>query len=117
MKKKILSAISLVEYGCLIASAIAVLIFQFLPYYECIMVALWCYVVGFGLSTIKAIVLCIEIFVASRRVKGEDEALVTSTTFEVLKSKKQKVKAVLTVLLYAAIFAFAIVVLVMYPTL
>lgn len=114
-KKQILHVINLVEYVSLIIATIAVLISQFVPYLACVIVGMSFYALGFLLASIRAVINCVEIFIASKRVSGENEALVTTNRVEVLNSKKEKAQAVLSALLWFLLFAFALVVLILYP--
>ncbi len=115
LKKNILKVMSLIEYVSLILATVAVLTFQFLPYLICIMVALGCYTLGFFMASIRSVLNCVEIFFASKQVNGEEQALVTSSKVEVLNSKKERVLAVLGAIMWIALFAFALVVLILYP--
>lgn len=114
-KKQILHTINIVEYATLIIATIAVLISQFVPYLACVIVGMSFYALGFLLASVRAVINCIEIFNASKQVSGESEALVTTNRVEVLNSKKEKVQAVLGAILWILLFAFALVVLILYP--
>ena len=67
------------------------------------------------MASIRSIFNCVEIFKASKLVSGENEALVTTKKVEVLNSKKEKASAVLNVILWVGLLAFAVVVLILYP--
>lgn len=114
-KKSILHFISITEYVALISATVAVLVFQFKPYLWCIITALACYVLAFFIASIRAVLNCIEIFNASKLVNQEDQALVTTSSVEVLNSKKEKRTAVATTIVWLLLLAFAIVVLILYP--
>lgn len=113
--KKFLQVVNILEYVALITATVAVLISQFLPYLQCIITGLVAYVVGFLIASFRAVLNCIEVFTASKRVVDENSALVTSSSVEVLNSKKERTHAVLSVVLWVALLVFALVVLILYP--
>ena len=115
-KKPILQVINILEYVTFIAATVAVLTSQFLPqYYLFVIIGLSCYVVGFFIAGFRSVLNCVEIFNASRLVNGEKQALVTNSKVEVLNTKKEKTQAILNAILWILLFAFALVVLILYP--
>ena len=114
-KKQILSVINVIEYVALIVATIAVLTSQFVPYLAFVLVGMASYCVGFLIVSIRAVLNCVEIFWASKQTNGEEQALVTTKQVEVLNSKKEKVHAVLSAIMWIALFVFALVVLILYP--
>ena len=114
-KKQVLSVINIIEYIALIVATIAVLTFQFVPYLACIFVGMSCYCAGFLIASVRAVLNCIEIFWASKQAQGKGQALVTTKQIEVLNSKKERIHAVLSAIMWIALFVFALVVLILYP--
>ncbi len=115
-KKSFVKIISIVEYLALIVATVAVLVSQFIPKLAIVIVGLSAYTIGFLFSSIRSVFSCVEIFSASKLVGDENSALVTTNQVEVLNSKKEKVRAVLGAIMWIAIFAFSLVVLIWYIT-
>lgn len=115
MKNKLfVKIIGILEYITLIVATVAVLVSQFIPKTIIVVVGLFGYVCGFLFSSIRSVFSCVEIFSASKMVSGEDSALVTTNQVEVLNSKKEKTVAVLGAIMWIAVFAFSLVVAILY---
>lgn len=113
-KKSFIKVISIIEYLALIVATVAVLVSQFIPKLFIVIIGLSGYVIGFLFSSIRSVFACIEIFSASRKVDGEESALVVTNSVEVLNSKKERASSVVSAIIWLAIFAFSLVVLIWY---
>jgi hypothetical protein len=73
------------------------------------------YVAGFFVMSTRAIFNLVELAISIKKVNNEESSLVTSTSKEVLSSKKELRHAVVSSLIWTALFAFALVILILYP--
>lgn len=103
------------QYAFLIAATVAVLTFQFVPSVYCVLTAISCYVAGFFVMSVRAIFNLIELIVSIKRVTNEKSSLVTNNSKEVLNSKAELGHAIMSSIIWTALFAFALAILILYP--
>lgn len=115
LKKVVLTIFNIIEYVALCVATGAVLVSQFVSPYVFVLIGLYGYCIGFFFSGVKSVLSCVEIFSASKQVNEEYSALVVTNNVEVLNSKTEKRRAVFGAIVWLCLFAFALVVLIMYP--
>ena len=103
------------QYVFLVGATIAVLTFQFIPSTSCLITAICLYVAGFFVMSTRAIFNLVEVAISIKRVKHEESSLVTSTSKEVLNSKAELGHAIVSSIIWTALFAFSLVILILYP--
>ena len=103
------------QYVFLVGATVAVLTFQFIPSIYCILAAISLYVAGFFVMSTRAIFNLVELAISIKRVKNEESSLVTSTSKQVLDSKAELRHAIFSSIIWTALFAFSLVVLILYP--
>lgn len=109
-KQKIINVLAGIEVVALLAASVAVLIFRFLPYYECLTTAFIGYVIGFFATALRNLLLCIDMF------KNENSAEPLDNNKNAPADKSAKRKAVIKTVLWFVMWAFALVVLILYPS-